>query len=206
MHLGGTEDKGDEISTDRSDVTNSSIVVPVGSPQSENSVNLSAQEGARILDDTNSRLQSAPRAAPSAMSRTIASAPCSASPAVSRAPPARIDIDQALQELNAGLDQRWGCKADIVVSMHAGHAALSHIGQGADTIVAAGKALEIAQELRKMAARNGKSFAISSDVFSAAQTAPPTGDALTSGRFGRQDHSGLFGQDAQIKEIKMLFD
>ena len=29
---------------------------------------------------------------------------------------------------------------------------------------------------------------------------------FTSGRFGRQDHSGLFGQHAQIKEIKMLFD
>src|SRR5216683_423796 len=68
---------------------------------------------------------------------------------------ATIDIDQALQELNAGLDRRWGCKADIIVTVHAGHAALSHIGQGMETIVAAGKALEIAQGLREAAARAG---------------------------------------------------
>ena len=91
---------------------------------------------------------------------------------------ATMDIDQALRQLNARLDQRWGCKANIVVSIHAGHAALSCIGQGTETIVAAGKALETAQKLREMAASIGKSFAISSDVFSAAQTAPPTGDAL----------------------------
>jgi hypothetical protein len=36
-----------------------------------------------------------------------------------------------------------------VVSIHAGHAALSHIGQGTETIVAAGKALEITHDLRK---------------------------------------------------------
>jgi adenylate cyclase len=91
---------------------------------------------------------------------------------------ATIDIDQALQELNSGLDQRWGCKANILVSIHAGHAALSYIGQGLETVVAAGAALEIAQQLREMAARVGKSFAISSRVFSAAQATPPTGDAV----------------------------
>ena len=44
--------KGTGISTDRSDVTNSRIVVPVGSLQSEKGVNLSAPDGARILDGT----------------------------------------------------------------------------------------------------------------------------------------------------------
>lgn len=48
---------GDEIVTDRPDVTNSSIVVPVGSLQSENGVNVSARDGARIFDGTNSRLR-----------------------------------------------------------------------------------------------------------------------------------------------------
>ena len=99
---------------------------------------------------------------------------------------ATIDIDQALQELNTGLDQRWGCKANIVVSMHAGHAALSHIGQGMETIVAAGGALEIAQQLREMAARFGKAFAISSDVFSVAQASPPTGDAVVINHLGKE--------------------
>ena len=45
----------DEIATDRPDVTNSSLVVPVGSFQSENGVNLSARDGGRTVDGTNSR-------------------------------------------------------------------------------------------------------------------------------------------------------
>jgi hypothetical protein len=45
----------DEIATDRPDVTNSSLVVPVGSFQSENGVNLSSQGGGRAFDGTNSR-------------------------------------------------------------------------------------------------------------------------------------------------------
>jgi hypothetical protein len=45
----------DEIVTDRPDVTNSSIVVPVGSFQSENGVNLSSKDSGRTIDGTNSR-------------------------------------------------------------------------------------------------------------------------------------------------------
>jgi hypothetical protein len=45
----------DEIATDRPDVTNSSLVVPVGSLQSENGVNFSARDGGRIIDGTNTR-------------------------------------------------------------------------------------------------------------------------------------------------------
>ncbi|WP_441708105.1 transporter [Hyphomicrobium sp. 2TAF46] len=47
----------DEIATDRPDVTNSSLVVPTGSFQSENGVNLSRHDGATIFDGTNSRLR-----------------------------------------------------------------------------------------------------------------------------------------------------
>jgi hypothetical protein len=47
----------DEIATDRPDVTNSSLVVPTGSFQSENGVNLSGRNGATIFDGTNSRLR-----------------------------------------------------------------------------------------------------------------------------------------------------
>jgi hypothetical protein len=60
--IGATETRADscpsqpdEIATDRPDVTNSSLVVPVGSFQSENGVNLSARDGGRILDETNTR-------------------------------------------------------------------------------------------------------------------------------------------------------
>ena len=45
----------DEIATDRPDVTNSSLVVPVGSFQSENGVNLNSRDGGRTFDGTNSR-------------------------------------------------------------------------------------------------------------------------------------------------------
>jgi len=46
-----------DIATDRPDVTNSSIVVPVGSLQSENGVNLSSAQGAKVIDGPNSRLR-----------------------------------------------------------------------------------------------------------------------------------------------------
>jgi hypothetical protein len=45
----------DEIATDRPDVTNSSVVVPVGSLQSENGVDFIARDGGRTVDGTNSR-------------------------------------------------------------------------------------------------------------------------------------------------------
>jgi hypothetical protein len=47
----------DEIATDRPDVTNSSLVVPVGSFQSENGINLTGRDGGRTFDGTNSRLR-----------------------------------------------------------------------------------------------------------------------------------------------------
>src|SRR6266436_985767 len=43
------------IATDRPDVTNSSVVVPVGSVQNENGANVSRRAGADIFDGTNSR-------------------------------------------------------------------------------------------------------------------------------------------------------
>src|SRR6266404_5199938 len=47
----------DEISTDRPDVTNSSLVVPAGSLQIENGFNSSARDGTRLVDGTNTRLR-----------------------------------------------------------------------------------------------------------------------------------------------------
>ena len=47
----------DEIITDRPDVTNSSVVIPDGSLQIENGVNLSARDGDRSVDGTNTRLR-----------------------------------------------------------------------------------------------------------------------------------------------------
>src|ERR1700682_3215973 len=47
----------DEISTDRPDVTNSSLVVPAGSLQIENGINSNARDGGRFVDGTNTRLR-----------------------------------------------------------------------------------------------------------------------------------------------------
>jgi hypothetical protein len=47
----------DEISTDRPDVTNSSLVIPAGSLQIENGINFSERGGDRFADSTNTRLR-----------------------------------------------------------------------------------------------------------------------------------------------------
>jgi len=49
--------KEDPIATDRPDITNSSRVVPQGSFQSENGINLSQRDAGRVVDGTNSRLR-----------------------------------------------------------------------------------------------------------------------------------------------------
>src|ERR1700744_2944875 len=46
-----------EIATDRPDVTNSSLVVPVGSLQGENGVNTTGNGSAKTIDGTNTRLR-----------------------------------------------------------------------------------------------------------------------------------------------------
>jgi hypothetical protein len=51
----GCPTAADEIATDRPDVTNSSLVVPAGSLQSENGVNFSTRDGGQIIDGTNTR-------------------------------------------------------------------------------------------------------------------------------------------------------
>jgi Putative MetA-pathway of phenol degradation len=51
----GCPKASDEIATDRPDVTNSSIVVPVGTLQNENGFNLNGRDGGRSIDGSNSR-------------------------------------------------------------------------------------------------------------------------------------------------------
>ncbi len=53
----GCPTAADAIATDRPDVTNSSLVVPRGSLQVENGVNLSGRGSAQALDGTNTRLR-----------------------------------------------------------------------------------------------------------------------------------------------------
>jgi adenylate cyclase len=88
-------------------------------------------------------------------------------------------IGRALNDLNDGLDQRWGCHANIVVSIHAGFAALSYIGQGVETVIAAGPAMETAEALGAQARQANKAFAISTTVFDSAEYSHPSKDAQT---------------------------
>jgi outer membrane putative beta-barrel porin/alpha-amylase len=53
----GCPKPSDPIATDRPDVTNSSIVVPVGSLRSENGINFSTRDSGRAFDGSNSRLR-----------------------------------------------------------------------------------------------------------------------------------------------------
>jgi hypothetical protein len=48
---------GSEIATDRPDTTNSSLVVPQGSFQQENGVNISGRDGGQVFDGSNTRLR-----------------------------------------------------------------------------------------------------------------------------------------------------
>jgi class 3 adenylate cyclase len=89
---------------------------------------------------------------------------------------AACHIGMALNDLNDGLDQRWGCHANIVVSVHAGFAALSYIGQGVETVIAAGPAMETVEALGAQARQANKAFAISTTVFDSAEYShPPEG-------------------------------
>jgi hypothetical protein len=53
----GCPTAGDEIATDRPDVTNSSLVVPLGSLQAENGVDWTVRHGSNAADGTNTRLR-----------------------------------------------------------------------------------------------------------------------------------------------------
>jgi hypothetical protein len=55
-----------------------------------------------------------------------------------------------------------------VVSIHAGFAALSYIGQGVETVIAAGPAMETVEALGVQARQANKAFAISTTVFDSA--------------------------------------
>jgi hypothetical protein len=57
VHAGECPTSASEIATDRPDVTNSSLVVPVGSLQSENGINTTGRGSEKTFDGTNSRLR-----------------------------------------------------------------------------------------------------------------------------------------------------
>jgi hypothetical protein len=57
LAAGSCTDTSGEIAVDRPDVTNSSLVVPEGSLQVENGLNLTDQSAAKVIDGTNTRVR-----------------------------------------------------------------------------------------------------------------------------------------------------
>src|SRR5215510_9164681 len=78
-------------------------------------------------------------------------------------------IEKAIAELNERLGRQWDCKVEITVSIHAGPAVVGEIGSSdPPTMMAIGEAMDVANELRKVAAARRKPFAISQPVYAAA--------------------------------------
>jgi adenylate cyclase len=78
-------------------------------------------------------------------------------------------IERAIADLNERFGRQWDCKVQIAVSIHAGGAVVGEISSSQPPVVMAlGAAVDVANELRKAAAAQGKAFAISEQVYAAA--------------------------------------
>ena len=97
-------------------------------------------------------------------------------------------IERVIADINDRLGRQWDCKMKVAVTIHAGRAALSEIGQADPPIVMAiGEAVDVANALRKAAAAQDKQFAISEQVYAAAGLDFPAQDKITreAARHGR---------------------
>lgn len=89
-------------------------------------------------------------------------------------------IEGVIADLNNRLGRQGDSKIRIAVSIHAGHAAVAEVGPSdAPTLMAMGEAVDVANELRKAAAKAGKTFAISEKVFADAGLVPVHDDSIT---------------------------
>ena len=110
---------------------------------------------------------------------------------------AAVAIDQGLRELNSNAGSQLGFETKIAVSIDSGHAVMSDIGHTVETIFAAGPVLDDIDDLRKVAAASGKSFAVADVVFSAAQIDPLSKDTLVRPRAStRVDRTIYLSDDA----------
>ena len=89
-------------------------------------------------------------------------------------------IERVIADINNRLGRQWDCKMNIAVSIHAGRAAIGEIGSSdPPTVMAIGEAVDVANELRKAAAAQGKQFAISEQAYAAAGLELPPEDRIT---------------------------
>ena len=86
-------------------------------------------------------------------------------------------IERVITDINNRLGRQWRCKMNVVVTIHTGHAAVSEIGASdPPTVIAIGDAVDVANELRKAAAAQGKHFAVSEATYTAAELELPVQD------------------------------
>jgi adenylate cyclase len=89
-------------------------------------------------------------------------------------------IERVISDINNRLGRQWDCKMNVVVTIHTGRAAVGEIGASdPPTVIAIGEAVDVANELRKTAAAQGKQFAISEAVYTAAGLDLPPQDRIT---------------------------
>jgi adenylate cyclase len=94
---------------------------------------------------------------------------CGLAQAAHQALRAAAAIERAIADLNDRLGREGEGKVKIAISIHAGLAAVGEIGASDPPMVmAVGEALDVVNELRKAAAAQGKAFAISEPVYTAA--------------------------------------
>jgi adenylate cyclase len=91
-------------------------------------------------------------------------------------------IEGVIADLNNRLGRQPDNRMKITVSIHAGHAAIGEIGASEPPmLMAIGEAIDVANDLRRAAAKRGKAFAISEAVYAEASLSPVTDDKITVG-------------------------
>jgi adenylate cyclase len=88
-------------------------------------------------------------------------------------------IERTILDLNERLGRQWDCKVQIAVSIHLGRAVIGEIGGSPVPVtMAIGEAVDVANELRKAAAAQGKAFAISERVYAVSGLEPTLPDKV----------------------------
>jgi adenylate cyclase len=91
-------------------------------------------------------------------------------------------IASVISDLNSRLERSADHKLKFSVSIHAGRAAVGEAGSAeAPIVLAIGEAVEVAKQLRTLAAARDKSFAISQPVYAAAGLEPVFDDSVSIG-------------------------
>jgi adenylate cyclase len=105
---------------------------------------------------------------------------CGLAQAARQALRAAAAIERAIIDLNGRLGRQGDSTVKMAVSIHAGPAAVGEIGTSDPPVVmAVGEAMDVANELRKAAAAQGKPFAISKPVYTAAGLDPQFENEIT---------------------------